>query len=101
RQAGGRKLRVVVGECLPVAVSDASSVGIKEAPLHPLRNLLLTIADVCREKGRAYTDRVLGRRGRVLAAYEPSLVGLPGQDATPEPPELPAEEARRRLFDDL
>jgi eukaryotic-like serine/threonine-protein kinase len=37
----------------------------------------------------------------VLAPYEPTLNGLPGQERHPEPAELPAEAARLRLYGDL
>lgn len=70
-------------------------------PLHPLRKLLQAIADRCGERGWVETERVLGRRGRVLALYEPTLAALPGQDAYPEPAELPADAALQRLYSDL
>lgn len=62
-------IRVVAGECDPVAVNEA----VRAAPLHPLRPLLRTIADRCREGGRAEADRVLGADGHLLAAYEPAI----------------------------
>jgi hypothetical protein len=65
--------------------------------LHPLRRPLQAIADRCREQGLAETERLLGHRCKVLALYEPSLGGLPGQERYPEPVELPAEAARSRL----
>jgi tetratricopeptide (TPR) repeat protein len=66
--------------------------------LQALRGPLVAVADRCRERGLAETERLLGRRGKVLAAYEPALSGLPGQEAYPEPVELPADAARLRLF---
>ncbi len=62
-------IRVIAGECEPVAVNEA----VRAAPLHPLRPLLRAIADRCREGGRAETDRVLGVDGGILAAYEPAI----------------------------
>jgi serine/threonine protein kinase len=62
-------IRVVAGECDPVAVNES----VRAAPLHPLRPLLRAIADRCREGGRLEADRVLGADGHLLAAYEPAL----------------------------
>jgi serine/threonine protein kinase/predicted ATPase len=67
-------------------------------PLQALRKPLQQVADRCSELGQAETERLLGRRGKLLALYEPALAGLPGQEAHPEPAELPAEAARIRLF---
>lgn len=108
RSAAQRRLHVVTGECLPISVAPGIEGGkgggaaeVKGAPLHPFRQLLQNIADACRERGLGFTEAVLGRRGKVLAAYESSLAGLPGQDAYPEPPEVSAEAAQRRVLDDL
>ncbi|MBA3460637.1 MAG: protein kinase, partial [Deltaproteobacteria bacterium] len=72
RAAATWDLRVITGECEPVAVGD----DVRAAPLHPLRPLLRAIADRCREGGRAEADRLLGIDGGLLAAYEPALVGF-------------------------
>ncbi|NTX59276.1 AAA family ATPase [Myxococcus sp. CA051A] len=94
-EAGWRRMTVVTGECVPVAMSGAD---LHASPLHPLRPLLLAVADRCNERGAAEAERLLGPRGRVLAAYEPSLIQLPGQPEQPEPPPLPAPEARARVL---
>jgi hypothetical protein len=47
---------------------------------------------------RDRAERLLGPRGRVLAAYEPTLLDLPGQDAYPDLPPLAALAARDRLL---
>ena len=72
RAAGGWDLRVITGECAPVAIAD----DVRGAPLHPLRPLLRAIADRCREGGRLEADRLLGIDGGLLAAYEPALAGF-------------------------
>ena len=72
RAAATWDLRVITGECEPVAVGD----DVRAAPLHPLRPLLRAIADRCREGGRVEADRLLGVDGGLLAAYEPALVGF-------------------------
>jgi predicted ATPase len=92
RCAERRRLRVLSGECL----SEGES-----GPLHPLRRPLQAIADRCRGRGLKETERLLGRHGKLLAPYEPALEGLPGQEAHPEPAELPAEAARLRLYEAL
>jgi hypothetical protein len=91
-EAARRGLTVVTGECLAL---EAGVSGVPAPPLHPLRPLLLLVADRCRE--RSELER-LGPKGRVLAAHEPALAVLPGMDAWPEPPPLPPQAARTRLF---
>ncbi len=77
-------------ECAPLA-----------RPLQPLRGLLTSVADRCRTRGAAFTDRVLGARGKILAAIEPHLGDLPGQSAYPTPPRLTGPAARDRLMQAL
>lgn len=72
RAAGNWDLRVITGECEPVAIGD----DVRGAPLHPLRPLLRAIADRCREGGPAEAERLLGVDGGLLAAYEPALFGF-------------------------
>ncbi len=72
RAASTWDLRVITGECEPVAVGD----DVRGAPLHPLRPLLRAIADRCREGGRIEAERLLGVDGGLLAAYEPALLGF-------------------------
>lgn len=66
-------------------------------PLEGFRRILIHIGDRCREKGEAETERLLGRRGSLLALYEPSLASLPGLAQYPEPAELPEAAAKSRL----
>jgi tetratricopeptide (TPR) repeat protein len=128
REAQRRGLEVFTGECTEGAASaeqqsaseemqstddalraksDETSVaslpagrslrGISNA-LQPLRGLLQGLADCCRERGAAETQRLLGPRAGVLGLYEPALANLPGQDADLPPAELPPEAARLRVF---
>jgi tetratricopeptide (TPR) repeat protein len=97
REARLRELRVVTGECIPVATAQPSAEGARGAPLHPFRRLFETIADYCRENPDA-GDKILGPRGKVLAQFEPELATLPGQDAFPDPPPVPAQAARLRIL---
>ncbi|EYF01028.1 serine/threonine-protein kinase [Chondromyces apiculatus] len=106
-------IAVVTGECIAVSAGDgAERSGVKGAPLHPLRHLLLAVADRCRAAGfdreapsaepdearmRATYDALLGPRGRLLSAYEPALAQLPGHERYPDPPPLPADAASFRL----
>ena len=91
RRAQRRRLCVVTGDCQPHLTG----------PLHPVRGLLQLVADRCRELGQEETERLLGRRGKILSPYEPALAGLPGQSTQPEPAELPDSAARLRLLRDL
>jgi eukaryotic-like serine/threonine-protein kinase len=67
-------------------------------PLNAFREVLQTVADRCRELGRPEAERLLGRRGPLLAPYEPVLASVPGLAAQPSPAELPPDSARLRLF---
>ncbi len=86
----------LLGECPPPAARPAGAPG--GVPLGPLRGPLRAIADRCREFGPFETDALLGPRGKLLAPYEPTLEGLPGQEAFPEPAELSPAVARERLY---
>jgi eukaryotic-like serine/threonine-protein kinase len=94
RMAEKRRLLVLAGQCLPEAGAGSAAAGA----LHALARPLQAIADRCRSLGRRETERLLGRRGRVLALYAPALADLQGMDEQPEPAELPADAARLRLF---
>ncbi|MBN1551906.1 tetratricopeptide repeat protein [bacterium] len=90
------KIGVLTGEC---AYRDSYGLGNEsQAPFAALKHPLQYIADYCNDKGVAETDRVLGRRGKILANYEPRLATLPGQEKYPEPQPLPAEAAQLRLY---
>jgi hypothetical protein len=97
RIAASRALQTVAGACLPLGASEASGRP-NDAPLHPFARLFEAIADRCVEQGPEKTDRLLGPRGKILAACEPRLSTLPGQDSYPPPADVPAQVARHRLF---
>lgn len=65
--------------------------------LWAFRGALQQIADHCREAGAAETARIVGRRGGVLAQFEPSMTDLPGHEHDPAPVALPARAARDRV----
>jgi tetratricopeptide (TPR) repeat protein len=98
RQARQGGLEVLPGECSPPSALRAASEGAGSLALEALRKPLQALADRCREAGAAETQRLLSGRGRVLGLYEPALLELPGQRSLPEPPELPPEAARLRLY---
>lgn len=87
--------QIVSGACAPVGTFHHGPGG---QPLHPFARLFQVIADRCTSEGRAETDRLLGARGKILAAHEPLLARLPGQDAYPDPPPLHGAAARDRLL---
>jgi serine/threonine protein kinase/tetratricopeptide (TPR) repeat protein len=94
RDAAARGLCVVTSTCVVHGVSGGHP---NEAQLHPFRNLLLAIADRC-SASPELTEVLLGERARVLAALEPSLLGLPGVARHPQPEALPASAAQQRLL---
>lgn len=98
RSAEALEIRVLLGECPPPTPLEAVWQKEAQEPLVAFRRPLQAIADICQESGRDGTNILLGERGKVLALYEPTLRGLPGQDSYPEPVELPREAGRLRLF---
>jgi serine/threonine protein kinase/tetratricopeptide (TPR) repeat protein len=98
-----RNLRVIGGECVPLAPQTGSATIVEHRglPLQPFRPLLDAVADYCREHGAARTERVLGARAKVIAEQVPEFAELPGVSAHAAPPDLPPDEAHRRLIDDL
>jgi tetratricopeptide (TPR) repeat protein len=99
RLAAERGFRVLACECMPVEGRGPS--GFLAAPLHPLRPLLRAVADECIQGGPEVTGELLADRASLLAAHEDTLRQVPGFEALPQPPDLPAEEARGRLVADL
>ncbi len=99
RLATVRRIQVVVGECLALGTHDASTVdSARGAPLHPFARLLQSVADRCRQHGRARTGELLGVRAKILRPYQPALAALPGLSDIADPPELTGAEARHRVY---
>ena len=92
--AEGRQ--VVGAECLPVGLSDDTSIDAPRAPLHPLSAFLRTLCDLSQDRGAGWSRRVLGDAAASLAPYEPALRSV-FPDAAPAP-ELPAAMSRLRLL---
>ncbi|QRN96806.1 protein kinase [Archangium violaceum] len=103
REAVFSELTVVTGECIPLGLSGTQvDATTRASPLHPFRPLLTLVADRCRAWGEAETERILGRWGKVLVPFEPSLDSLPGLRERPPPPPLANNEAERsRIFTSL
>jgi serine/threonine protein kinase/tetratricopeptide (TPR) repeat protein len=98
RAAARRGMAVAVGQCAALSLSGRASAALKAGPLHPFAPVLLAVADRCREMGAAETARIVGPRGKLLAAYQPALADLPGQRDLPEPAPLDPEAARARVL---
>jgi len=104
QKAMQRSLTVVTGRCLTLGASMERVKADVAPPLHPFRPLLLEAADRAREGGRATAERLFGarvNRAKVLAAYEPALLALPGQKEQPALPQVPPEQARKRVITSL
>jgi ABC-type oligopeptide transport system substrate-binding subunit/serine/threonine protein kinase len=82
-----------------VLAGEATARGAR--PLAPLRKVLQLVSEKCTRGGAEKTTTLLGRNAKVFAAYEPSLVVVPGFELFPDPEPLPAPEARRRLLESL
>ncbi len=100
-RATARGGTVMTGGCLPVLRDAASGASLQGAPLHPITAFLQLIADRCTEAGLQESERVIGERGPVLAAYEPAFAAAPGQATRPPVAPLPLAAARDRLFRSL
>ena len=104
----GYDLQVLTCACRPTAELPAHLArdveGVEGAPLAAFGELLLAIANRCRDADERVEDeahRLLGAHGRVLAAIRSDLLLLPGLDSYPELPELPSDGQRDRLFSSL
>jgi hypothetical protein len=97
--AESRGMQVMSGQC--AIIGGAGEAGAAAAPLHPFRQILLAVADRCRERGAAEEERLLGAGGKVLSFFEPMLGELTTVRNAPDPPALPPDAARRRVFDAL
>lgn len=95
-RARARHMEVVVGGCVAISATPRHDTE-RSSALHPLLPLLHKVVDMCAQTP-ALTERLLGQRGKVLAAYEPSILELPGQAAYPDPPALSPQAARHRLL---
>lgn len=98
RDVSRRRMLALPGECIRGGSGHPSEAGAFHEPLHPLKQPLRMVADFCLEHGPEISIKILGPRGKILAAYEPMLTQLPGQSTFPDPPALPANAARLRLY---
>jgi serine/threonine protein kinase/tetratricopeptide (TPR) repeat protein len=99
RRSGGAPMQVVTSEAVSLSVLRLGSAGA--APLQAIRPLLRAIADRCHELGPEATERFLGHRRSVLAAYEPLVAQTPMIASVPPPSLLGPAASRRRLIDYL
>ena len=98
--AGGKQLIVRTGSCVAPGAGEAGATAAVASPLHPLRSVLATATDRARTS-RTEADQLFGPRGKVLSAYAPELLDLPGQAEQPPPPSLPPDKARARVISAL
>ncbi|MFC1851978.1 tetratricopeptide repeat protein [candidate division CSSED10-310 bacterium] len=66
--------------------------------LDPFRPILQNIVDYCHSSGREESDRIFGKRGKVLADIEPSISHLSGQDVHQQSEDLSPAAARLRII---
>ncbi len=91
-----RGFRIITGECVAISTRPSRDTE-RSTALHPFQPVLRALIDICGDSLER-AEYFLGARGKVLAAYEPGLAGLPGQDTRPDPPPLSAQAARYRLL---
>jgi eukaryotic-like serine/threonine-protein kinase len=100
RLARARRMRVVAGGCSALGVAQKHAPE-KGSPLQAFSQLFQAVIDRCVARGEQESERLLGPHAKVLAECEPGLLRVPGADSFPDPPELPAQAAQRRLLDAL
>ncbi|MBN2381323.1 tetratricopeptide repeat protein [bacterium] len=66
--------------------------------LQALSKPFIEIADLCREQGPEFTEKLFGHRLAVMATHIPELAGIPGWKSCDRPSELPAQQAQLRLY---
>ncbi len=93
-------MRVVTSECAPIQGRPAAADAVEAAPLDPFRPLFRAMVEHAVALGPEHAARIFGRRGKVLAAYEPTILALPGLSDWPDPPVLSPVAARARLIGD-
>jgi hypothetical protein len=94
--AVSRRITVILGECSPIT-GDHGGATTGRAALEAFRPLLTLVGERCRRGGLETTERLLGARGPIVAAYEPTLSSLPGQSAHPPVQEVSPEASLERL----
>ncbi|HPQ41726.1 MAG TPA: AAA family ATPase, partial [bacterium] len=97
-QYGGSDICILHGGCPPIFKDVSDEKGHVSGQMTGFKHVFEMISDICREKGTAYTDRVLGPSGKILSLFEPSFSALPGQEKYSEPMDVPWHEARLRIF---
>jgi tetratricopeptide (TPR) repeat protein len=98
REASSGGLRLVTGECVPLAVGERPHTGDRDVPLHAFRGVLHALADQCLKEGPPATERLLGGRVGILGRYHPALLELPGARIEPFSPES-GESVRSRTVE--
>jgi len=91
-------LAIVTSSCAPLEMRSAGGFAADVPPLQPFRALLTALGDRARQGGAAIADRLFGARAKILAAHEPTLAKLPGQEKYPDPAAVDADVARVRLL---
>ncbi|MBI2568979.1 MAG: tetratricopeptide repeat protein [Candidatus Schekmanbacteria bacterium] len=103
-ESGIGKTRLVVelarhGAAEGMMVLTSECPDRRAVPLGGLRRWLQVMTDYCRSGTPPdAADKILGKRARVLADYEPTMATLPGLDRYPAPEQLPPKEAQLRLY---
>lgn len=95
-----KRLAVFTGICMAPGAGEVGATAAVASPLHPLRSVLIAAADLVGGSVEE-ANRLFGPRGKVLSAYFPELMNLPGQVGQPEPASLSPEKARQRVITSL
>lgn len=95
--AGTHGFAVLSGECLPERAGPDTRIELGGAPFHPLRGLLESVGDVCRNSSIAQDDGLYPAL-RILAGIEPSVASIPAVARLPEPQPVPPDVAAERTY---
>jgi hypothetical protein len=88
----GSELQVVASTCAPRGALR------RGGELQPFQELFGVIADRCTAMGEETTERILGPRAKILGAFAPRLLKLPGIEALPAAPDLSGPAARETIL---
>lgn len=102
-ESGVGKTRLALEFARGVAAEDTLVLSGKcpehhRKPLTVFNPIFQFIADRCHNGGIAETEKLLGKRVRVLSQYEPALISVPGYHHYEQPESLAPQAAQIRLY---
>lgn len=101
RRAAANRFIVVAGQCLPSSGDSTVGAEAHARPLEPLQNMLLAIADRCRERGEAASRATFANHLDILSAIDAGIAALGWPKPPPDLQQHDPVSARRRVLNAL